>query len=680
MPQIDSADGNEQPTAKKPNFRLPDDFDNEGAFLNAMRKDFHDDIQFDRLNREAALEDTRFVVGDQWDDIVRQRREAGRKPVLTINRMPAFVAQIVGTRRINETQLKVYPDNAGTVEIAKIREGLMRSIQKISRAEIAYDTALMQCVICGIGQFQVMLEYEDADVWNQRITLRQLPDPQAVIWDRELIDPTGADAKHVFVVDTMRKNDYVKKYPWATPADMVVDVTLRGDLRMNGWIAIDDVRIVEYWRMMTRKRTLALLTNGKTVDITDVSDPQTLSGIMQRSDGTPIIREVDMKFAQMYKCSGLDILEGPHEWPISRVPVLRVPGWEVFVGQWKHRWGLVRFLKDPQRFHNLARSVIAERMMQTPRAVWLAADNAVAGREKDYRESNMSDDPLLRYNASAGSKPERLNPPQLEEAWLGQAELANQDIKDVSNIHEANLGMPSNETSGAAINARQRVSDVGTVLYHDNLNMAIEQAGVIIDQLIPHVYDATRTIKVLGDDGKQELQQINDPNNPQTDITEGKYSVTIQTGPSTATKRIEAAEHMMTLVNAMPQVAAIIADLIVVNQDWPGADEIARRLRTTLPPGLLDPKDMSPEQQQAAQQQQETAQKQQDMQMKGVLLDWLEKQSIIGLNEARARNFNADADAAPAKLANEQISTASQAAERELSGQLSAIKLAHTGA
>jgi hypothetical protein len=32
-------------------------------------------------------------------------------------------------------------------------------------------------------------------------------------------------------------------------SDMMVDVALRGDLRMNGWVSIDDVRVVKFWRM-----------------------------------------------------------------------------------------------------------------------------------------------------------------------------------------------------------------------------------------------------------------------------------------------------------------------------------------------------------------------------------------------------------------------------------------------
>jgi len=86
------------PSIKKPKVKLPPGYINEAEFLHEMRAMFHDDLQADRLNREAGLEDLRFVIGDHWDDITRARREAARKPVLTINRLPAFVAQIQGCR------------------------------------------------------------------------------------------------------------------------------------------------------------------------------------------------------------------------------------------------------------------------------------------------------------------------------------------------------------------------------------------------------------------------------------------------------------------------------------------------------------------------------------------------------------------------------------------------------
>lgn len=674
--QKELKDGEPDTRMVKPDIELPDDFSTEQEFLTHMRKEFTDDVLFDKMNRDAGIEDQRFMVGEQWDDLVRAKREAAFKPVLTTNRLPAFVGQVVGTRRLSETTIKIIPDNGGTVAVARVREGLLRSVQKTSRADIAYDKALECSVTCGMGNFMLELDWSTDDVWVQDMKIVPLPDPWSVVWDRMLVNPTGKDADHVSVVDTMKQKAFAKRWPWARPSDVSIDATLSGELRMNGWVAIDDIRVVSYWRMRTRKRMLAFMTDGSTQDITD--DVQgNLANIQQRADGSPIMREVKLKYAQMYICTGLDILEGPYNLPISRLPVFRVPGWEINVGQFKHRWGLIRFLKDPQRLHNYSRSVVAEKMMQTPRAVWTASDTAVSGREAAWRDSHKSDDSLLIWNAESGNKPERVAPAQIEQSWLGMAEITSQDIKDVSNIHEANLGMPSNEVSGVAINARQRVSDTGTVLYHDNLGMAIEECGLVANELIPIVYDTPRIIRVLGEDAQQDLQIINTMGNPKSiDITIGKYSVSVTTGASYATKRIEAAANMMNLATAMPEALAVSADLIVEAQDWPMAEKISRRLKMQLPPGMLDEKDMTPElkAQQASQQQQQQAKSKMDFAT--AMADYLKTQSETTLNTARAHKFAVDADLAPSHVNTQAMAEASQASDRELRGHLEVIKTA----
>src|SRR6185312_4821007 len=71
----------------------------------------------------------------------------------------------------------------------------------------------------------------------------------------------------------------------------------------------------------------------------------------------------------------------------------------------------------------------------------------------------------------------------------------------------------------------------------------------------------------------------------------GRYDVTIDSGPSYQTKREEAVEAMSQLVTAEPALLSIAGDLIVSNMDFPGAKDIAERIKKTLPPNLQDDKD-----------------------------------------------------------------------------------------
>ena len=67
------------------------------------------------------------------------------------------------------------------------------------------------------------------------------------------------------------------------------------------------------------------------------------------------------------------------------------------------------------------------------------------------------------------------------------------------------------------------------------------------------------------------------------DLGLGKYDLTVETGPSFTTRREEAANQMIELIRVNPQVAGVIGDILAKNLDWPGAEEIARRLQALLP-------------------------------------------------------------------------------------------------
>jgi hypothetical protein len=88
----------------------------------------------------------------------------------------------------------------------------------------------------------------------------------------------------------------------------------------------------------------------------------------------------------------------------------------------------------------------------------------------------------------------------MQMALLNEAQINTQDIKDITGIHDASLGIKSNETSGRAIMARQSEGDVASLTYYDNGNAAILEAGDVMNQLIPQIYDGTRIIRIIGED------------------------------------------------------------------------------------------------------------------------------------------------------------------------------------
>lgn len=223
----------------------------------------------------------------------------------------------------------------------------------------------------------------------------------------------------------------------------------------------------------------------------------------------------------------------------------------------------------------------------------------IDGYQKYWDQADSSSQVYLIYNtdpANPAARPHREPPPSIP-TGLEQRSQANSDhIKSAMGLHDASLGARSNETSGAAIRARQHEGDVGTFLFIDNLARGIAQIGRILVDLIPRIYDSKRTQRILGVDGIEKTVQLanagdghgelanGDKAERIYDLSVGRYDVVVDTGPSFTTQRQEAADSQKELITSLPDLARYMIDLYVKNSDWPESDEVAERVRLFLAP------------------------------------------------------------------------------------------------
>ena len=563
---------------------IPEGFDSVEDFLIDMREEFKADIEFDRVNREEALDDKRFAAGEQWDPVVLEQRRG--LPCLTINNIPQFTAQLVGDWRESRKAIKVLAANDEDVEIASIRGDLIRAIEVQSRADRVYDSAFESLVQCGDGAFRVSVEYARDDVFDQDIFIRPIEDCLSVVWDRFSVDPTGRDARRCFVSDRMPKKEYRRKFGDIAPTEIYNEDTL-GELSVEGWVDQDSYQVTEYWRLVERQRIMAMFENGKIFILEENNADQIMA-----ENGAPVkTRLTWVSYAQMHLCTGFAILSGPYEYQLNRLPVIRMSGRVVNVGGRRIRYGLVRFMKDPVRLKNFWRSVAAEQLGYAPKAKWMVTESAVEGKEETIRKAHLSRDPLLIFNDEAefGRNVQRIDPPGVEAALLNEASVNTQDMKDVTGIHDASLGIRSNEVSGRAIMARQREGDIANLTFHDNGNAAVLEAGDVINQLMPQVIDGTRIMRRIGEDQQAKFVKVNDPYDPNAiDLSVGKFDTVLSTGASYSTRRVEAAQSMMEAVQVFPELMQVAGDLVTKAQDWPEADKLSQRLKKTIPPHLLE--------------------------------------------------------------------------------------------
>ena len=297
---------------------VPEGFKSKEEFLKDMRDEYDLDLEYDRENREQAIEDKKFSSGDQWDPVVLEHRKG--LPCLVINSVPQFVAQLVGDWRENKRGIKVLPTEEGDKDLASIRADLVRAIETQSRADRVYDNAFESTVQCGDGAFRVAVEYAKDDVFDQDIFIRPIDDALSVVWDRLSVDPTGRDARHCFVDDVVPRKYFDSKWPDSTPDEL--SKKEYEVLRTGGWIEQEGVRVTEYWRLIDRNRLLCLFEDGSVRFVED----NNLDDLVSKH-GKPVkTRIAPCTYAQMHLVTGFDILSGPYEYRLNRLPIIRMSG------------------------------------------------------------------------------------------------------------------------------------------------------------------------------------------------------------------------------------------------------------------------------------------------------------------------------------------------------------------
>ena len=557
----------------------------EADFLRDAREQYRQGQEAETETRELAYEDLEFFGGKQWPDDILSRRDAKGRPSLTINRLATFVDRIVGDQRQNRPSIKARPvDNHADPEVADVIEGLIRNIESVSNADIAYDTAYEYAVICGMGFFRITTDYADEDTFEQDIRIEPIYNPFSVTFDPGAVKYDRSDAQYAFVDDVITRAEFERRFPKAQVVSF--DESRSGDIQ-DWFISKDKVRIAEYWYKEPVKRKIYQLSNGIVKWEED----------LKPGDDPVKDRVVDTFRIYRAVISGVEILEGPYLWPGKYIPIIPVWGRELNLNGKRVLRGLVRFAKDPQRLYNYWRSADCEMVALAPKSPYLVTPAMIEGHEKIWSRAHEENYNFLPYNPDPqlpGVLPKRELPPPLSTALQQNILISADEIKATTGIFDASLGARRNETSGRAIIARQRESDIGTFGFLDNLTRSIEYAGRILIDLIPKIYDTARVVRVRGFDESEQFVEVNKPvidedvavTKVLNDLTVGKYDVVVTVGPSYNTQRMEAADSLIKFIQAIPQAGALMADLVAENMDWPGADKISRRLKKILPTGI----------------------------------------------------------------------------------------------
>lgn len=580
-------------------------------------------------NREAYEEDTKFSRGSQqWPAaILKQRVQEGR-PALVVNKLPALIRSVVNESKQNRPAIEVAPvDNGADVDTAEIIGGLVRSIERNSNAQVAYGTAVDHAVTGGFGFFRLDIDYAHPETFDLEARIKRIPNALSVHWDTASTEFDASDWRFAFITDMLSKKEFEDSYPGKSMIPF--DGNSMSDVSAT-WLDDDRIRVAEYFKRVEKTRKLyqfsvanpqtgqrdvqmatedqlkklaiAFFEGQGAVDV-NPKEKGLIEGFIDVA-GIQIQAERDASYFEVmrYIINSVEVLE-EELWPGSTIPICPVWGDESYQDGKRQFKSLINDAKDSQAMHNFWRSATTELVALAPRTPWVGPKGFIPkGDEEKWQHANTRSYAYLEYDPAATAPPQRQAFAGVPAGAMQEAISANEDMQSITGIYPSAIGARSNETSGVAIKQRERQGDVSNFHFIDNLSRAIQYAGKCLVEIIPAVYSARETIRILGEDSTEKVVQLTQEAGGSNqdgltgekrlyNLSVGRYDVTVKTGPSFTTQREETRETLIELMRAVPGAAGVVGDALLEHMDFAGADRIAKRLKSMLPDSIKQMED-----------------------------------------------------------------------------------------
>jgi len=543
--------------------------------------------------REAAREAKLFIYkrDGQWDPYAIEKLTGRFRG--TFDMVTPIVDQIAGEIEQSDFTLRVSPSGGdSSKDTAKILDGLIRNIRNISNAETVFEQAGRANVISGFDAWEVVQDFVDGDSFDQDLFIRRIPNAVDSVWfDLNSVMQDKSDAEWGIKLISLPLANYRERWPDGT------NLSIGDDKRDEAYFnKADTVTVGQFLYKKQVNIELVMMTNGKVYkdddDFKKVKDDLELQGITIEldSEGEEKRRTRKSWVVHSRMLDGGDWLQAEEETVFDMIPIVPVYGNYENIENKPVYSGKIEKLYDQQRSLNYAMSRdIEDGALSPSNAIWMTQAQAEG---HDYSTMNIDRDPIRFYNADQENPgpPIFVGGPQPSTGLQTTVANMQQMIASSSNTFAAGQGNALASQSGIAGEQQISQGNIGSIKWFKSLEIAICQTGRILINAIPKVYDATRTVRILEEDGTSSMQVLNQPIlDAQTgdlvkinDLTIGEYDVVCEVGPAFNSQQRETADGFMKLAAIDPTFLAANKDILLKNMKTPGMDLASERARESI--------------------------------------------------------------------------------------------------
>ena len=413
--------------------------------------------------REKAIESYKFVSGDQWSEADLSKLKHPPRPALVINKIISPVMFLLGVQRQQRQEPKILPFEAADVRPAELMSALYKWVSTRCREDVVDSAVFADKIITGLGYWKIRLNADaspEGEVWWERLS------PLAVFPDPNFLDGGWESVLYVIHATWWTLDEAMERWPdhsealerrhgeWLSSGG-ATGISFGGGEEAGDSLAGDRlfwdkdtqrIRILEVWYKQRVATTVAI--NQQTGEV--ISDPEQVGQLGQMPvPGIAFAQRMmtGIRVAHVIDEILLDDEDSPYREPV--LPIFPTVGFYF----WKTPFGIVEVMKDPQREKNRRRSTMVEMVQRSSLSGFF-----------NKREGGARNDDIQNYGSGSGlvinydnTIPQQITPPELPQTLVFLDARADNEIRDVVNIHNEMLGNTSQRfVSGRAIEARQR--------------------------------------------------------------------------------------------------------------------------------------------------------------------------------------------------------------------------------
>lgn len=559
------------------------------------------------INRSLYYEWIDFVMGDQWREDESKLFERYNKIPLMVNKLGVLMNHLLGDQIQNTPNLQIMPDEDVPVPTAQARASLIKNISLNSDAKTIYQGAYGQAIVGGFGSYRVGTEYvsdRGSDAFDQEIKFYGFEDPNRCYWDISAKHPCKVDGMYAGFKTRVSRRAFRDKY--GRDIESQVGTTAITEDSTIAFADDDSITQVDDYEREGKKVKLRMLSDPDrtVVDEDEFSKLEKVKIDGKRYillNGMPVTiidtRDVVQYSIQHRQIAGDFVLEET-EFPSELLPVIYVDQKSYYTKQGQQiTRSFFKDVKDAQRYLNYLATQSAYIMKVSRYDQYIAPRKCVSSPDVQqmWRDPSVIQGALIYDETPSGLKPEKQNPPELSQSFTMEYQRTLLDIQSGTGLFNTQLGEMGNEISGTAIDKRNQRGSKNTQTPRTALDIAIATGGEIVNQMIPKVYDTERTLILPTANSNEERVPINKPSddyglNVENDMTKGRYKIRLKPGPSYEGQKQEALESIQSVLQAdrSGQILPMVVDLYVENLPLDNNMELRNRLRTIVPPEIIE--------------------------------------------------------------------------------------------